>query len=374
MDRPLHPDDVVLKRANEAHLGVIERTHADVSTHDPRPESMEAEPIKYDRLIALTLFRKFQRDGVPPKGTVLVRWEGQEAAHLVPESKLKLLDRSLLVGDVVKRNSRDAMSGVIVNTNTTCTLQPMCDIKYRDNHILKGLLPPTPPSPGIKRTATGTPSVIIGVTASELICVEIPTEEDILIFKDWIGRVEAVTSKIALLLTDGCVAEIDDELAEHADGEVDAFVVGDIAMTKKGHLRTGRWIFGQYTPNTPPIGTVVQVRQVAVEVSWLERRPGNTSVVEPPTVLEREELESENFQIYDRTRRSWGSSKSSTNGQNAEHSTVSESELGVQLSQRVRFRDLSAACAKYPHLRRIDRQTTRGYDLNVFDVTRFVRH
>ncbi|KAK5130093.1 hypothetical protein LTR08_002481 [Meristemomyces frigidus] len=371
MARPLHPDDVVLKRANEAQIGIIERTHADVSTHDPNPESLEAEPIKHDRSIAQPLFRKFKRDGVPPKGTVLVRWQGQEAAHLVEESKLKLLDRSLLIGDVVKRKASDAESGVVVNTLTKCTLQPMCDIKYRDNHILKGLLPPAPPSPGIRKTATGTPAVIPDVPASELVCIETPTEEDLLIYKDWIGRVEGVTSKIALLLTDGCVAEINDELAEHADGGADAFVLGDIAMTKKGHLRTGRWIFGQYTPNTPPIGTVVQVRHVTVGVSWLQKRIGCKSEVEPPSVLEREELESEDFCIYDRTRKPAELSTLPSNTHHGKQSTTSNSETEVQLSQRMRFRSLPDALAKYPHLPRIDRQSTRGYDLNLFDVTRF---
>ncbi|KAK5126045.1 hypothetical protein LTR85_011400 [Meristemomyces frigidus] len=367
MDRPLYTDDVVARKTNDNQLGVIERTHADVDTHEPHPERQEGEPIKHDREISQAAFRKFQRDGVPPKGTVLVRWEGKESAQLIPEAKLNVVDRELLVGDVVKKDVRDAMSGVVINTFTKCTLQPMCDIKYRDNHVLKGLLGPYP-SPGIRYTATGKPSLVIDVPASELMYAESPDDESLVIYKDWIGRVEAVTSNIALLLADGCVVDIGDELAEHADGEVDAFVVGDIALTKKGHLRTGRWIFGQYTPNTPPVGTVVQVRTLSIEVSWLQRRIGCLSDVEPPALLEREELESEHFHLYDKTRR-----PSRTPGS----STVSNSEIDAQLSLRVRFKDLAGACVKYDgstskgKVPRIDRQSTRGYDINLFEVVRF---
>ncbi|KAK4541974.1 hypothetical protein LTR36_007174 [Oleoguttula mirabilis] len=373
MDRPLHTDDVVAKKGNENQLGVIERTHADVDTHEPYPEREEDDPIRHDREISQAAFRKFHRDGVPPQGTVLVRWEGKDSAQLIPEAKLELVDRELLVGDVVKKDVRDAMSGVVINAFAKCTLQPVCDVKYRDNHIVKGLLGPQP-SPGIRYTATGRPPLVVDVPAAELMYAESPDDESLIIYKDWLGRVEAVNSNIALLLADGCVVEISDEFADHADDEPDAFVVGDVAMTKKGHLRTGRWIFGQYTPNTPPIGTVVQVRTLAVEVSWLQRRIGCSSDVEPPAVLEREELESGQFHIYDRTKRPSRPFGTTTT---PDTSTISNSEIDVQLSLRVRFKDLAGACVKYDgstshgRLPRIDRQSTRGYDINVFDVVRF---
>jgi len=368
MDRPLHPDDIVAKGSNESQLGVVERTHGDVDTHDPYPERNEVDPIKHDREINQTTFRKFKRDGVPPKGTVLVRWEDQQNAQLIPESKLKLLDRSLLIGDVVKKNVQDAMSGVIVNTMTSCTLQPMGDIKYKDNYVLKGLLPPTPPEPGIRQTATGRPPPIVDVPASELTHASKPSAEELVLYKDWIGRVLAVTESITLMLADGYVVEIADELATHADGAVDTFATGDIAMTKKGHLRTGKWVFGQYSPNTPPIGTVVQTRPVAVEVSWLQKRIGSKSEVEPPSLLEREELESQQFHVYDRTR--WPSTATTPN-------TVSNSEIDIALGSRVHFKDIAGACVKYDastkhgKVPRILRQDTRGYDINVFDVVKF---
>lgn len=404
MDRSLHTDDVVAKKGNENQLGIIERTHADVDTHEPFPEREEGERIKHDRDISQAAYRKFSKDGVPPKGTVLVRWEHDSAAQLTPEAKLQIVDRELLIGDVVRKDVRDAMSGVVINTSTRCTLQPICDVKYTDNHVIKGLLGPYPDT-GIRYTATGRPPLIVDVPASELMYAETPDDQSLVIYKDWLGAVKGVMSNIALLLADGCVVEINDDLAQHADGEVDAYVVGDIALTKKGHLRTGRWIFGQYSPNTPPVGTVVQVRTVSVEVSWLQRRIGCPSVVEPPAVLERDELESEHFHLYDRTKRPSRPSNDLTDGHNIEgtdcfdergaqlhntalrhhspghgigdKSTISNSEIDVQLSLRVRFKDLAGACVKYDgstshgKIPRIDRQTTRGFDINVFDIVRF---
>ncbi|KAI7057964.1 hypothetical protein KC352_g44116, partial [Hortaea werneckii] len=148
-------------------------------------------------------------------------------------------------------------------------------------------------------------------------------------------------------------------------------------MTKKGNLRTGKWIFGQYNANTPPVGTVVHTRPVLVEVQWLQRRIGaGVSDREPPSTLERDELESEAFQVYDRTRRP------AAFHADVATSTISNSEIDIQLGSRVRFRDLAGACVKYDgspssqqpqdnKLVRIPRQDTRGYDLNVFDVVRF---
>lgn len=370
MDSILYPDDVVAKKANESLLAVVERTHGDVDTHEPRPGRTEPEPVGHDSDIKTSVFKKFMKDGVPPEGTVLVRWQHTPNAQLIPESKLKLVDRSLLIGDVVKRSVQDPMSGIVLNTFTKCTLQPMCDLTFKNNSLhLKGLLPTTGATIDIRQPASGKPAPLFAVPTSELKCVDSPTEEDLVIFKDWIGRVEGVSSKIILRLSDNCVVEIDEELAEHADGTLDAFYVGDIASTKKGVLRNGRWIFGQYNANTPAIGTVVDVRKEAVDVTWLQRRIGSSEHErEPPAALERDELESSDFCVYDRTRRA--SLRIMTE-------TISNSEMEVRLGLRVKFKDLSGACVKYDgstkhgRLQQIPRKDTLGYDLNVFDIISF---
>ncbi|TKA28804.1 hypothetical protein B0A54_15993, partial [Friedmanniomyces endolithicus] len=140
----------------------------------------------------------------------------------------------------------------------------------------------------------------------------------------------------------------------------------------KGHLRNGRWIFGRYDPNTLPVGTVVEIRPHLVEVTWLQQRLGGALTNEPPAVLERDELQSESFHIYDRTRR-----PTQTVTEPRAKDTVSNSEIDVRPGLRVRFKDLAGACVKYDgstpngKVTRIDRSANLGYDLNVFDIERF---
>ena len=366
--RPLHPDDIVARKGSEELLGVVERTHGDVDTHEPYPQRDEDEDIVKWPSISPSEFRKFLGDGIPPKDTVLVRWTNDPAASLVPESELTLLDRSLLMGDVVKRNAQDAMSGVVINTETVCTLQPTKLLRYKGRHTLRGLLPLTGEVEDFETDDLDSGKEVRGVPAMELMYDASPSEQELIIYKDWIGRIDVMTCAIVIKLADGCAVEINEDLAEHLDGEEEAFTVGDIVQTKKGHLRNGRWIFGRYSPNTPPVGTVAHSRPIAAEVSWLERRIGSSDDREPPALLERGELESDELHIYDRTRRPKTASASRT---------ISHSEIDIRLGLRVRFKDLSGACVKYDgsygsgKLSRIDRKETLGYDLNVFDVVGF---
>lgn len=305
MESPLHPDDLVALKSNDTLLGVVEKTHGDVDTHEPHPGRSEPDRITHDKNIEKPVFNTFMKDGIPPKGTVVVRWQHTPSAQLIPEAKLALIDRSLLMGDVVKKNVRDAMSGVVINTFTKCTLQPMCDLSLnnsRDGRHLKGLLPSNDSiGPSIRQKK---PPPIVDVPASELKYSEPLTEEELVTYKDWIGRVDAVTNAITIRLHDNCVVEIADDLAEHADGALDSFYVGDVASTKKGSLRNGRWIFGQYNANTLPIGTVMQTRNVAAEITWLQRRIGSSeNKREPPSLVERDELESGDFRVYDKTQK-----------------------------------------------------------------------
>ena len=370
MEKPIHADDVIQRKANTDHIGIVERTHGDVDTHEPSPQRHELDDITKDKDVSPRAFSQFLRDGVPPKGVVMVRWQHTTHAQLISEAKLTLVDRSLLIGDVVKRSANDAMSGVVINTFTKCTLQPICDLTLTNHRELKGLLPPMPADVDIRETRNGRPPQLVDIPACELKYVESPSEEDLIIYGDWIGRVDGLQTAIIMKLTDGGVVEITDGQAEHVHGAVDAFYVGDVASTKKGRLRTGRWIYGQYNPNTPPIGTVVDTRVLAAEVTWLQKRIGSTMENEPPQVLERDELESAQFHVYDRTRRPPGSSSGG-------FQNTSNSELDARLGLRLRFKDIVGASVKYDgsnrhgKLSRIDRRDTTGYDLNVFDLVMF---
>lgn len=362
----LCPDDIVSYKGDPSQLAVVERTHQDVDTHEPNLSETEPMDIMADGVDVVAV-RRFVQTGIPPKGTVYVRPTSLANGLLIVESKLELVDRCFLMGDVVQKDGN--MSGVVINTVTECELRPMATVNYKETHTLRGLLPPMELNPLLKKGAT--PEPILNVPASELMDADSPSDEDLIIYKDWIGRLDAVHHKLILMLADRCVVEIADEFAEHADGAVDYFAPGDIALTKKGVLRHGKWIFGSYNANTPPAGTVVQTRIVAVEVEWLERRIGSPDENEPPYTLEREDLDSAHFRLYDRTRKPTSQITGESCG------TVSNSEMDIRLGSRVRFKDLTDACMKYDgstsrgKLSKIDRTDTLGYDLNVFDVSRF---
>lgn len=368
MNHPLHCDDVVVRKAEHTQQGVVDRTHGDIDSHQPYPGRTESDVLDHDRSISRADFQQFMKDGAPPKDTVLVRWQSHATLELMPISKLKLIDRSLLIGDIVKRNVSDAMSGVVLNTFTKCTLQPMCDVTFQNRWTIKGLLPPGEWEPGHDSQfcvmPEGRPPSLENVPARELTYAESPSEDDLVIYQDWVGRVEATTSLIRLQLADKCVVEVSEEVGESLDGSAGKFSIGDIMKTKKPSLRLGSWIFGQYNPNTPPVGTVVSIRTIGAEIIWLANRIGSDQEA-PPNLLEVNELESADFQVYDRN------SGPSSTGELS--NTVSNSEPDIRLNLRVRFRDLPTAygtnyrdSASY-----LDRAATYGYDINVFDVTSF---
>jgi ubiquitin-conjugating enzyme E2 O len=366
--RVLCTEDIVCRKGGSRHsVGNIERTHTDVDTHYPRPWQHEAEPILENDSVSPAALRKFKSDGVPPKGTVYVRWVFVERTELIAESQLELLHRSLFIGDIVNRTAEDPLSGVVLNVHTKCSLQPMGKAVVNSNNGSLLSLLPFEHAGDILVRVEDRPSPLEDIPVSELMYEEAFSEDDLVTYKGWLGRVMTMTTALTVRLTDNCVVEVSDEVCELLSDHPDVARAGDIVKTTKGKLRTGVWKFGKYNPNTPPIGSVVSTRATTVEVMWLQGRlvGAQRSLAEPPKVLERDELESMDFRVYDRSKRPSNVSQ---------EMTVSYSEIEASISQRVRFRDLNEAATKYddstPHgkLVRIPRQDTLGYDMNVFEI------
>lgn len=367
MNRTLCTEDLVFRKNGDAQdVATVDRTNTDVDTHVPHPERHEVEPILTNDSVPAAALKKFKIDGVPPQGTVYVRWVYKDRAELIAESELELLHRSLFIGDIVTRRAEDVMSGVVLNVHTNCSLRPMGRaVVNANNGTLLSLLPFSDSGDELVRVEDRPPP-LQDIPASELMYEESPSEDDLVIFKGWVGRVLTMTTALTIRLTDNSVVEVADDLCELLSDHPDVPRVGDIVKTKKGNLRTGLWKFGQYNPNTPPIGSVVSTRATTIEVAWLQARlVGARASPEPPRVLERAELESESFHVYDRSRRPSTSSP---------ELTVSNSEIETSISLRVRFRDLAAAEAKYTgsthhgKVARIPRQETLGYDMNVYEI------
>jgi len=290
-------------------------------------------------------------------------------AEIVPETELLLLDRALLVGDVVKHDAQSSLSGTVVSTTAKCSLTPLV------------VLPEGP-----RRLDTGTVFKSLGereTITPEHLLYDVPAEElrpshnyrvgDLVIHHEWVGLVEDIGDEVTIRLNNGAVVVVEDteelELTGHpalAGSAPDRFEVGDAVRTMKGNIRRGRWKFGAYNPNVEPEGKVVEVRTISITANWLCRRVGGPTrpdhwLEEPEHVLDLDLLEGGTVHLYDRMRAPRvASSRQNNNG------TV---KLGdFSLGSHVMFNDLSGACVKYNSLTRIPRAAALGYDLNVFAV------
>ncbi|KAJ9658623.1 hypothetical protein H2201_007703 [Coniosporium apollinis] len=332
-------------------IGTVDRTPSDVETHEPDPQQDYDNAIERHSDVSSILFASFLRSGIPPAGTVLVSWQTAFKTELIPESRLVLLDRSLLVGDVVKRDIRSAMSGTVINVEKRCKLaQPTSFVPLAES------------APLLK-----------DVPSAELKSTYEYNEGSLILYGGWVGRIDETFDEVAVLLSDGSLVVIEDseELTAN-DPLVDRLNVGDVVTTKKGVLRRGRWKFGAYQPNIAPVGVVVHVRTTSISVHWLCRgifpqvehsMPGAyPDPDEPPDALDLDVLESGRVHVYDLDRRPSNASQRSGPPQ-----TRTISSALIDVGHRVRFKDLSGACVKY-NITRIPRTRTRGYDTNVFIV------
>jgi ubiquitin-conjugating enzyme E2 O len=247
---PLHVDDVCTsKTSNLLAVGYVDRTHAEVESHAPYPANTYGKVHRH-KSVPRQLYKEFLREGVPPQGYVLVQWQTESKAELVPCSDIVLLDRSFMSGDLVRRGDR---SGTVISTKTVCTLLSMCDVRETSSgKVLKASWLPLPSEeePSLQLATEGT--MLTEVPASELQRVQTFNEGDMIIYKDWVGRIKDCFDEVTLRLTNNGVVIINDlsKLETMAGDPDERFAVGSLVRTKKGTLRTGRWVFGSYSPNT----------------------------------------------------------------------------------------------------------------------------
>jgi ubiquitin-conjugating enzyme E2 O len=367
MQRPHHVvfcvEDTVGLKGDTYSVGVVDRSFGDVDSHEPRPQRDYGEDIVCHPDISREEFAKFMKSGIPPRGSVLVSWQTQFETQLIPEAQLQLLDRALYVGDVVKRNADEHMSGTVIGTRAACTLFPAP--QYNGGQITQ---------------AISDDLSVRNIPADELLNVHEFNEGAIVVYGDWVGRVENVYDDVALKLSNNSVVVVENpsEL-EQDDATIERVSVGDTVKTKKGNLRRGRWRYGAFDPHVRPEGIVVETRTVELDVQWLARSisASNTSfsAEEPPATLGPDEFESPTFYKYDASGSSANTLPLSSNGTDRMYHVTD-----VTVGDRVRFKDLAGAAVKYDgthtlpngypqgKLTRIARTESLGYDLNVYLV------
>ncbi|KAF2011036.1 hypothetical protein BU24DRAFT_427241 [Aaosphaeria arxii CBS 175.79] len=356
-------EDTIGLKDDSTQVGVVDRAFGDVDSHEPRPQrDYEDDIIRHDD-IPEDDFMKFLRSGIPPRGTVLVSWQTAVKTELIPESRLELLDRALYVGDVVKKNAKDHMSGTVIGKNVTCNLFPTAF--FNGGQVSHSVIEER----SIRR-----------VPVEEIINCHEYVEGALALYGDWVGRIEQVYDEVAVKLSNNSVVVIEnaDEL-EPDDTTMDRLSVGDMITTKKGTLRRGRWRYGVYDANIRPRGMVVETRTVWISVQWLAKKfgAGGANVggrsIEPPSELSLDELESGRFRVYDASGNSSSTLPLMANGVDHSYHVAD-----IAVADRVRFKDLAGAAVKYDgttlltdgkpqgKVTKIPRTETLGSDMNVY--------
>lgn len=382
--------------------------------HKNLPKKIREEFSEY-QLVSLTsksTWVSILTQAKPPKGYVIVVFmEHYEDFCLVSETSLKLVDRSLALGDVVKRDLSDASSGTVISTSLWCTLQPSSTAIRNGGQSLA----PT----GLEQ-GKSMEEHLLCVPAQEIKFWKDYREDDYIIYQGWVGAVTDIDDEVTVRLSNGSVVVVEDpeELQEitntpgieserhrkrlelagyvrrrqrhlHKDDKnlwpAQPCFPGQMVVTKKGNLRRGRWIFGAYDPAIEPEGTVVEVRTIQLGVSWafpnvLANEP-QTLRNAPPSLLDIDILQSGDLKIYDHNRVPRNPATPSL--PNACH--CQDSRFGL----RVKFKDEAAAAVKYNgstqdgasrtwpfqdrlmtgKYRRIPRTETLGYDMNILQIS-----
>ena len=334
--------------------------------------------------------------------------EPYENFCLVSESSLKLIDRNLALGDVVKRQLADTGSGMVISTSVWCTLQPAFN-GFQNG----GRAPATMDQDEAKEEQP------LCVPAQEVAFWKGYREDDYIIYQGWVGAVTDIYDEVTVRLSNGSVVVVEapEELEEiilapgnesekhkmrlesagyvrpqpHSSYRGDKNLwpaqpcfPGQKVVTMKGNLRRGRWIFGAYDPAIEARGTVVEVRPIQLEVSWafpnvLAHEP-QTLKNAPSTLLAIDVLQSGDVRIYDHNK--VPRDPATTSLPDSCHCQ------DIRFGLRVRFKDEAGAAVKYgapPQdgssrtwpfkesltagiYRRIPRTETQGFDMNVLQI------
>ncbi|QIW97307.1 hypothetical protein AMS68_002825 [Peltaster fructicola] len=332
---------------------------------DGQPEVIPLRPdirIKRHASVSVDQYRQYKRTSEPPAGVILVTWP--EGPQLIARVKVEVVSRYFTLGEVVAR-PHHMMTGVVLNTLPTCRLAGLVEATQSDSQTL--LRSRTREERKTAQYLPDNSQLITDVPASELERVEDLNVGQIVVYQGWVGTVSETKTAVTLRLTNNSVVEVQN-LEFYNDGDEfpsTAFSVGDSVVTTKGVLRTGKWIYGAYSPNVTPEAGVVQVRTTVAMVDWVRMGvAGSTNA--PSTVLERVELESADFVAYKPSKLP-PSCASPGKLSSVSYPCGEFDELAT-----VRFIDQEIALTKYGNdtngLVKHHRADHLGYDMNVLTV------
>ena len=334
-----------------------------------------------------------------PPGHIVVRFTHPDAGcALLKEKDLILKDRALTVGDVVKKRASDAASGMVTKISTSCLLEPIyTELPYQGSESW-----PHKPEDNMLRAP-----------AEELDFLDYESGDRI-IYRDWMGEITDVYEEVIIKLDNNTIVKVDDPDAleipdyNHEDSRLNPrgkrlnlsralkqsrkyrsqthkalnsklvlgpplkLYPGQIVFTTKANLRLGTWKVGSYDPNIPPRGVIVDYRVLSLHVEWIAcKLYDNTrnNLAPPDELIEWPELDE--VRLYNKN------NLSSMAG-NTSNQFGARQGHDMSAGDYVRFRDIAGAAVKYSRpssdgsehelFRRIPRQITQGFDMNVFVV------
>jgi len=364
-----YTEDLVILKSPLWRVGQIDRTASDVSTHEPSPALQYPVPLTKGKGISKLSFKTFLRTGVPPRGTVLVNWitlpwQDDKQPTLLKETELELVDRSLLAGDVVKRDLASPMSGTVIETSTEVSLvQPA---RWPTPTSNPAQLSPEDDYYQFGNYMANPADMVHGVSTQDLKHATEYNQDIFVLYHNWLGRVSDTYDEVYVRLGNGSVVVVEDPDELDTSTPEDAPVVGDFVRSKKSNLRLGRWIYGRYDPSIDPSGFVADVRPITLEVDWLAGAP-NSEDKAPPYEIGQDDIQTGQIQVIDRSR----SAQS-----NIHQARVKVLDLDICAGDTIRFKDMAVALEKYNgrentvwgQLQRIQRTDSLGFDINVFMV------
>lgn len=311
----LEAGDTVVLNSNPSLVGVVETTHDDA---EPYPNIADAT-ILLHVCVPENIREEFLTRALPPVGYIFVSWTPQEkGCSLVHEDDVTLLDRNLIIGDIVRcEGQNDAMSGVVTDVQDSYVLQPIC----RPVPGLEGFLfsfvdestsPTSVCSPSCKTRLPPPLShslahdLIYDVPGTELKRSQDYCEGDLITYQKWLGSINAIDIDVVLLLQDKSVVVVDKPWELHilvTDHQKELIAVPDkldgikvpeidfknynavatippdevassqFVVTNHRNLKNGRWLYGRYNPALEPVGHVIDVRARRLEIEWLCPNP-----------------------------------------------------------------------------------------------------
>ncbi|KAE8367707.1 hypothetical protein BDV27DRAFT_123525 [Aspergillus caelatus] len=395
-DTKFDVDDACCLKSNPTLVGHVCRTDHDAD--DDEPLSLNECLILSYTTVPQKDLEQFLETGVPPKGYAFVSFtEPSQGNSLIHENDLELLDRTFDLGDTVKRHPDDTISGTVISTSATCSLEPIAYRAFDPETGEYGSLNFT--EKVIKREGSlatendaTEPPLLHGIPVVELKKYEEFSEGDYIVYRQKLGIIHGIDRDAILLLPNqSVISPLDPSALEipfsfgaeslvtlpsnmsatryypSASGgtiwstESSFLFPGQFSFTSRNNLSRGD-LSSSAASMSQPEGYVLATPAMDIQVDWLCPNvfaPGTSHSGGANIEVLRASTLRGNAMVCDFGQVSRG---------NPDKKPV-HSDSWLNIGDRVRFRDSISAAVKYPAYQHLPTDQTFGQDINILRVT-----